>query len=201
MCIRDRNMRFILASASPRRREILENISLDFEIIADESEEIMIEGEKPYDTVKRLAMQKAKNIAAGIESGENTIVIGADTVVSIDGKILGKPNDEIEAKDMLLTLSGRINTVYTGLAVIETQSGKEVSDFVSTGVKFRNLSEKEIENYIRSGEPMDKAGAYGIQKIGGLFVESINGDYFNVVGLPLCRLGEILSEEFGINLI
>ena len=194
-------MRFILASASPRRREILENISLDFEIIADESEEIMIEGEKPYDTVKRLAMQKAKNIAAGIESGENTIVIGADTVVSIDGKILGKPNDEIEAKDMLLTLSGRINTVYTGLALIETQSGKEVSDFVSTGVKFRNLSEKEIENYIRSGEPMDKAGAYGIQKIGGLFVESINGDYFNVVGLPLCRLGEILSEEFGINLI
>lgn len=194
-------MRFILASASPRRREILENISLDFEIIADESEEIMIEGEKPYDTVKRLAMQKAKNIAAGIESGENTIVIGADTVVSIDGKILGKPNDEIEAKDMLLTLSGRINTVYTGLAVIETQSGKEVSDFVSTGVKFRNLSEKEIENYIRSGEPMDKAGAYGIQKIGVLFVESINGDYFNVVGLPLCRLGEILSEEFGINLI
>lgn len=194
-------MRFILASASPRRREILENISLDFEIIADESEEIMIEGEKPYDTVKRLAMQKAKNIAAGIESGENTIVIGADTVVSIDGKILGKPNDEIEAKDMLLTLSDRINTVYTGLAVIETQSGKEVSDFVSTGVKFRNLSEKEIENYIRSGEPMDKAGAYGIQKIGGLFVESINGDYFNVVGLPLCRLGEILSEEFGINLI
>ena len=194
-------MRLILASASPRRREILENISLDFEIIADESEEIMIEGEKPYDTVKRLAMQKAKNIAAGIESGENTIVIGADTVVSIDGKILGKPNDEIEAKDMLLTLSGRINTVYTGLAVIETQSGKEVSDFVSTGVKFRNLSEKEIENYIRSGEPMDKAGAYGIQKIGGLFVESINGDYFNVVGLPLCRLGEILSEEFGINLI
>ena len=194
-------MRFILASASPRRREILENISLDFEIIADESEEIMIEGEKPYDTVKRLAMQKAKNIAAGIESGENTIVIGADTVVSIDGKILGKPNDEIEANDMLLTLSGRINTVYTGLAVIETQSGKEVSDFVSTGVKFRNLSEKEIENYIRSGEPMDKAGAYGIQKIGGLFVESINGDYFNVVGLPLCRLGEILSEEFGINLI
>ncbi|MFR8643804.1 MAG: Maf family protein [Monoglobus pectinilyticus] len=194
-------MRFILASASPRRREILENISLDFEIIADESEEIMIEGEKPYDTVKRLAMQKAKNIAAGIESGENTIVIGADTVVSIDGNILGKPNDEIEAKDMLLTLSGRINTVYTGLAVIETQSGKEVSDFVSTGVKFRNLSEKEIENYIRSGEPMDKAGAYGIQKIGGLFVESINGDYFNVVGLPLCRLGEILSEEFGINLI
>ena len=194
-------MRFILASASPRRREILENISLDFEIIADESEEIMIEGEKPYDTVKRLAMQKAKNIAAGIESGENTIVIGADTVVSIDGKILGKPNDEIEAKYMLLTLSGRINTVYTGLAVIETQSGKEVSDFVSTGVKFRNLSEKEIENYIRSGEPMDKAGAYGIQKIGGLFVESINGDYFNVVGLPLCRLGEILSEEFGINLI
>ena len=194
-------MRFILASASPRRREILENISLDFEIIADESEEIMIEGEKPYDTVKRLAMQKAKNIAAEIESGENTVVIGADTVVSIDGKILGKPNDEIEAKDMLLTLSGRINTVYTGLAVIETQSGKEVSDFVSTGVKFRNLSEKEIENYIRSGEPMDKAGAYGIQKIGGLFVESINGDYFNVVGLPLCRLGEILSEEFGINLI
>lgn len=194
-------MKFILASASPRRREILENISLEFEIMADESDEIMIEGEKPYDTVKRLAMQKAKNIASRVEVEENTIVIGADTVVSIDEKILGKPKDEREAKDMLLTLSGRINTVYTGLAVLETQSGKAVSEFVSTGVKFRILSENEIENYIKSGEPMDKAGAYGIQKIGGLFVESINGDYFNVVGLPLCRLGEILSEEFGINLI
>lgn len=194
-------MKFILASGSPRRKEILENISLEFEIMADESDEIMIEGEKPYDTVKRLAMQKAKNIASRVETGENTIVIGADTVVSIDEKILGKPKDEREAKDMLLTLSGRINTVYTGLAVLETQSGKAVSEFVSTGVKFRSLSEKEIENYIKSGEPMDKAGAYGIQKIGGLFVESINGDYFNVVGLPLCRLGEILSEEFGINLI
>lgn len=194
-------MKFILASGSPRRKEILENISLEFEIMADESDEIMIEGEKPYDTVKRLAMQKAKNIASRVETGENTIVIGADTVVSIDEKILGKPKDEREAKDMLLTLSGRINTVYTGLAVLETQSGKAVSEFVSTGVKFRSLSEKEIENYIKSGEPMDKAGAYGIQKIGGLFVESINGDYFNVVGLPLCRLGEILSEEFVINLI
>ena len=146
-------------------------------------------------------MQKAKNIASRVEAEENTIVIGSDTVVSIDEKILGKPKDEREAKDMLLTLSGRINTVYTGLAVLETQSGKAVSEFVSTGVKFRSLSEKEIENYIKSGEPMDKAGAYGIQKIGGLFVESINGDYFNVVGLPLCRLGEILSGEFGINLI
>lgn len=194
-------MKFILASGSPRRKEILENISLEFEIMADESDEIMIEGEKPYDTVKRLAMQKVKNIASRVETGENTIVIGADTVVSIDEKILGKPKDEREAKDMLLTLSGRINTVYTGLAVLETQSGKAVSEFVSTGVKFRSLSEKEIENYIKSGEPMDKAGAYGIQKIGGLFVESINGDYFNVVGLPLCRLEEILSEEFGINLI
>lgn len=194
-------MKFILASGSPRRKEILENISLEFEIMADESDEIMIEGEKPYDTVKRLSMQKAKNIASRVEAEENTIVIGADTVVSIDEKILGKPKDEREAKDMLLTLSGRINTVYTGLAVLETQSGKAVSEFVSTGVKFRSLSEKEIENYIKSGEPMDKAGAYGIQKIGGLFVESINGDYFNVVGLPLCRLGEILSGEFGINLI
>ena len=194
-------MKFILASGSPRRKEILENISLEFEIMADESDEIMIEGEKPYDTVKRLSMQKANNIASRVEPEENTIVIGADTVVSIDEKILGKPKDEREAKDMLLTLSGRINTVYTGLAVLETQSGKAVSEFVSTGVKFRSLSEKEIENYIKSGEPMDKAGAYGIQKIGGLFVESINGDYFNVVGLPLCRLGEILSEEFGINLI
>lgn len=194
-------MKFILASGSPRRKEILENISLEFEIMADESDELMIEGEKPYDTVKRLSMQKAKNIASRVEAEENTIVIGADTVVSIDEKILGKPKDEREAKDMLLTLSGRINTVYTGLAVLETQSGKAVSEFVSTGVKFRSLSEKEIENYIKSGEPMDKAGAYGIQKIGGLFVESINGDYFNVVGLPLCRLGEILSGEFGINLI
>lgn len=188
----------VLASQSPRRRELLSDLISGFRIIPDNSAEIMDESATPEETVKRLAMQKAKNVAACAASDE--IVIAADTVVFIDGKILGKPIDAAEAAEMLRTLSGREHHVCTGIAIIDNAIGKSFCCFERTLVHFKHLSDAEIERYITSGEPMDKAGAYGIQGKGALFVEWIKGDYFNVVGLPLCRLAQVLKEEFDFDI-
>ncbi len=192
------NRKIVLASASPRRKELLQRFFDDFEIITDSSEEIVIAEELPWETVQRLAKQKAKNIADGLK--EDAVVIGADTMVALGDVALGKPDDEEDAYKMLKSLSGKSHTVYTAVAVIDTKSGKDVVEYVATEVKFKELTDKEIYSYIESKEPMDKAGAYGIQELGALLVEGINGDYFNVVGLPLCRLGKIF-KEFGINLL
>lgn len=192
-------MRIILASQSPRRRELLKNIGIDFEVMVDNSDEVIIAQELPKDSVLRLSLQKAKNVAE--RCNNDSLVIAADTVVSIDDKILGKPKDEQEAKAMLRTLSGRSNTVYTGVTVIRTSDRKTVCDYVATDVKFRVMADSVIAGYVNSGEPMDKAGAYGIQELGALLIEGVSGDYFNVVGLPLCRLGEILTDEFGLKLL
>lgn len=192
-------MRIILASGSPRRRELLENLGLKFDIMVDNSDESIAAGEHPKDTVMRLALQKVQNIADKCE--DTAIVIGADTVVSIDGKILGKPKNEEEAELMLKRLSGRKHTVYTGVAAVNSETGFKVSEFEATDVKFRELSGNEINSYVKSGEPMDKAGAYGIQNLGALFVEGIDGDYFNVVGLPICRLGIMLKRDFGVSIL
>lgn len=187
-------MRIILASASPRRRELIKNLKIDFEVKTADCEEITIPGERPEDTVKRLSLTKARCVAE--LEGDDAVVIGADTVVAIDGKILGKPADENEAAEMLRLLSGRTHRVYTGLAVIG--GGKTVNEYVETEVKFYDLTDSQIKRYIATGEPMDKAGAYGIQKHGSLLVEEIRGDYFNVVGLPVGRLDRVLRENFGI---
>ena len=188
----------VLASGSPRRRELLKRVVPAFEVLADGGEEMLIPGESPEETVRRLAMQKAENTARRIK--KDALILAADTVVVLGEKILGKPVDEAEAFAMLFSLSGKTHRVYTGLAIVDTGTGKKISDFVVTKVRFRPLTEEEIRSYIRSGEPMDKAGAYGIQEIGALFIEGIDGDYFNVVGLPLCRLGILLKESFGIDL-
>ncbi len=187
-------MRIILASASPRRRELIENLKIDFEVRTADCEEITVPEELPEDTVKRLSLTKARCVAE--LEGDDAVVIGADTVVAIDGKILGKPADENEAAEMLKLLSGRTHRVYTGLAVIG--GGKTVNEYVETEVKFYDLTDSQIKRYIATGEPMDKAGAYGIQKYGSLLVEEIRGDYFNVVGLPVGRLDRVLREDFGI---
>ena len=187
-------MRIILASASPRRRELIGNLNINFEVKTADCEEITIPGERPEDTVKRLSEAKARRVAE-LEGGD-AVVIGADTVVAIDGKILGKPADENEAAEMLRLLSGRTHRVYTGITVIG--GGKTVSEHVETEVKFYELTDSQIKRYIATGEPMDKAGAYGIQKYGSLLVEEIRGDYFNVVGLPVGRLDRVLRENFGI---
>ena len=170
------------------------NLNINFEVKTADCEEITIPGERPEDTVKRLSEAKARRVAE-LEGGD-AVVIGADTVVAIDGKILGKPADENEAAEMLRLLSGRTHRVYTGITVIG--GGKTVSEYVETEVRFYELTDSQIKRYIATGEPMDKAGAYGIQKYGSLLVEEIRGDYFNVVGLPVGRLDRVLRENFGI---
>ena len=180
-------MEFVLASASPRRRELLKKIVGDFEIDAAKNEEKADDSFSPRQTAEFLAKQKAEEIAAKKEHAGKT-VLGADTVVTIDGKILGKPKDKRQAKEMLRLLSGREHVVVTGVCLIFPNGEKDTA-YDETRVKFSALSEEFIENYVAGGSPMDKAGAYGIQD--GIPVEYIRGSYDNVVGLPtelLCRM-------------
>lgn len=175
-------MKTVLASSSPRRKELLETAGVDFEIDVEGVEEIP-QGNTPEEKVCSVAAQKCRPVAA---RRPGDCVIGADTVVSIDGDILGKPRDRKDACDMLRRLSGREHTVYTGVCI--SANGEESVFSEATEVKFFPLSDSEIEDYVLSGEPMDKAGAYGIQGLGCTLVEGISGDYFNVVGLPVARV-------------
>ena len=188
-------MAVILASQSPRRRELLERMGLsDFLIRPAQGEENFDPSLTPAQLVEALSRQKAEEISAG--AGPEDIVIAADTVVSVDGRVLGKPRDGTEAAEMLAALSGREHTVYTGVTV--RRGGETVTEHEATAVRFRPLTGEEIAAYVATGEPMDKAGAYGIQGRGGIFVQAIQGDYFNVVGLPICRLAGML-RQFGVD--
>ena len=188
-------MAVILASQSPRRRELLGRMGIDdFLVRPAQGEEVFEPGLSPAELVEHLSRQKAAEVAAG--ASPEDLVIAADTVVSIDGRVLGKPHSQEEAFSMLSTLSGREHTVYTGVTVC--QGGVSITEHEATDVRFRPLTPEEIRSYIATGEPMDKAGAYGIQEYGSLLVEGIQGDYFNVVGLPICRLGRILAR-FGVD--
>ena len=191
-------MRIILASRSPRRREILSGLGLRFEIIsadADESSELS----DPTRLVKELALRKGRAtrdlLRAAGESDEDTLIIAADTVVASEGRILGKPTDEEDARSMLRGLSGHSHSVISGVALLcgdrETVAAEE------TLVRFAEIPERDIEDYVRSGEPMDKAGAYAVQGRAALWVEGLVGDYFNVVGLPVYRLNRLLLEFLG----
>lgn len=190
------NKKIILASGSPRRREILENIGLDFSVSVSNADESAVspQGIPVGIYVQELAMLKAAASAKTAERG--ALVIGADTVVSLDGKILTKPTDENDAFEMLTELSGKTHEVYTGICVTDTSDMKSVCRSACTKVTFSPLTEKIVRAYIQTGEPSDKAGAYGIQGKGALLVEKIDGDYFNVVGLPVKLLSEILRDEF-----
>ncbi|AGB18726.1 Maf family protein [Thermoanaerobacterium thermosaccharolyticum] len=191
-------MKIVLASNSPRRREILSNIGLDFDVIpsniAEETKE-----EEPENIVMDLSRKKALCVAEKLD--DDSIVIGADTVVVIDGEILGKPKDKGEAFSMLRKLSGRWHKVYTGVSVVSLRNRKFINDYESTDVYIKNLSNDMILDYIEKGECLDKAGSYAIQGYGSLIVERINGDYFNVVGLPISKLYDIFLNEFNINLL
>jgi len=184
-------MKVILASASPRRKELLKQMGIVFDVVPSRSEERIDPGTAPCTVAMELAFQKAMDVAKGIN--EKAVIIGADTIVVMDDEILGKPKDERTAFRMLLKLQGKTHEVITGLAVIETGSGKWVKDYERTLVRMAHLSEDEINRYIETGEPMDKAGAYGIQGLGGLFVQEIHGCYYNVVGLPIHLLWKILK--------
>ena len=184
-------MGIVLASGSPRRRELLNLIGLEgFRVITDGSVEEVPPGLTPEQTVSEIARQKAKNVSHYCD--DNDIIIAADTLVYLDGRPMGKPESPSDAKAMLRELSGRRHTVYTGVVILK--GGKIVSDVVATDVFFRAVSDSEISAYVKSGEPMDKAGAYGAQGLGSVFVERIEGEFFNVMGLPLCRLSMMLKE-------
>ena len=189
----------VLASGSPRRKELLQQIGLPFCVVVSGADETVDEGLSPDFLVQSLSLLKAADVAK--TQAKTALVIGADTVVALDGEILTKPENEEDAKAMLRRLSGKSHSVFTGVTVFRVRDGKSVSVTEETKVYFKPLTEKEIEAYVRTKEPLDKAGAYGVQGLGGLFVEKIEGDYYNVVGLPISRLGRLLQEEFDIELI
>lgn len=185
----------ILASQSPRRKELLGQLHLPFTVRVADIDEAMDKAKAPADEVARVSRLKAQ----AVPREEDDVVIAADTIVVVDAQVLGKPRDEEDAARMLRALSGRKHQVMTGVTVLRGQqllTHTEVTDIV-----FRPLSETDIRRYIQSGEPMDKAGAYGIQGKAGIFVSRIDGDYFNIVGLPVCLVGRILAKHFGFQLI
>lgn len=182
----DKNIKITLASKSPRRRKLLKQLNLKFKAISVDINEKILTGEKPFIAVKRIAEDKLKKAKSIIKEG---IIITADTIVVLENKIIGKPSDEKDAMNILKKLSGKTHVVYTGYTLFNNNNGKQISEYQKTEVTFRVLTDIEIMDYIKSGSPMDKAGAYGIQDdFGAVFIEKINGCYYNVVGLPLAKL-------------
>lgn len=185
-------MDIVLASGSPRRRELLQMLGVkELRVIPAVGEELAPAGLEPGELVKFLASHKAREVAA--LCGEDDLIIAADTIVWHQGHVFGKPHSPEEAVDMLRSLSGCSHQVFTGVSVI--RQGRELLEYEMSLVHFRTLDEDEIVRYVATGEPMDKAGAYGAQGKAALFVQGINGDFFNVMGLPLCRLGQMLKEQ------
>ncbi len=186
-------MRFVLASASPRRKELLKNAGYEYEVCPADIDETTPEGVEPQVACEILARKKAQAV---LKANPDAVVLGSDTIVVLGNKILGKPENESDAKAMLKALSGRVHQVCTGLCVCSKD--KTLSMVSEADVRFYELSDEMIDAYIATGEPMDKAGAYGIQAIGSMLVKSIDGDYFTIVGLPVAKAARMLAE-FGIN--
>ncbi len=191
-------MRYILASGSPRRKELLSKVVPEFEIIPAESEE-KTTGTQPSEIVEELSFQKASEIFHKIltDSTEQTVVIGADTVVSYNHRVLGKPKDREDAKRMILELQGNTHEVYTGVTVFYVKDEKEehFTFHEETKVSVEDMTDEEITSYVQTGEPDDKAGAYGVQGLFAIFIKGIKGDYYNVVGLPVARLYKELKNK------
>lgn len=186
-------LKYILASGSERRQELLHRIVEDFNVSVSDFDETEVGFNGDIDKyVKELALGKALNVKE--KTKEDAIIISGDTIVVLENNILGKPKGEKDAFNMLKSLSGKTHRVYSGLAVVNTSNNKVEKESLYTEVKFSNLTDEEIKSYIKTGEPLDKAGAYGIQGYGGVFVEKINGCYYNVVGLPLNLLNKMLKK-------
>ncbi|QSF44083.1 Maf family protein [Paenibacillus tianjinensis] len=195
----DNSRLIILASGSPRRRELMSNLGLPFEVMVSDADESTPPDFTPEMIVHTLALRKAEAVLPA--AGErNAVIVGSDTIVVLDDKVLGKPVDEQDSKAMLSMLQGRTHQVYTGVACIGLPDGKSEVAHRVTSVKMRTLGEEEISAYIATGEPADKAGSYAIQGLGATLVEEIEGCYFNVVGLPLSLLGGMLTR-FGISVL
>jgi len=171
--------------------QLLEQIGLKFQVVPSNSVEDLESGLDPHELAKSLSLRKASSVA---KKYRNAVVIAADTFGVLEGKILGKPKTEGEAREMLLAMSGKTHSVITGFTILDADEGRSVSRSEETSVQFRKLTAGEIDAYVQSGEPLGKAGAYAIQGLGALLIERIDGDYFNVVGLPLCALAESLKE-------
>jgi septum formation protein len=187
----------ILASASPRRKELLVKLGFKFTVEPGNCEEAIDPELEPHEIARQLSVLKARSVAAG---HKNAIVIAADTIGLIGSKILGKPHTENEARKMLNAINGKTHTVITGFTVLDTATNKTLTKTVDTKVYIKKLTHSEIDAYVKTGEPLDKAGAYAIQGLGSVIVEKIEGDYYNVMGLPLNSLVEAL-KEFGINVL
>ncbi len=186
--------RIILASSSPRRKELLEKAGLCFEVDAGNCPENLSSELEPHQLAMQISLEKAQSVAGKYP---DAVIIGADTFGVLDGRIIGKPGTAEEARAMLKSIGGKCHLVITGYSIIDTACGKSVSGTVETRVYIKELTPEEIDAYVKTGEPLDKAGAYAIQGLGALFVEKIEGDYFNVVGLPVYALMNAL-KEFGI---
>ncbi|MTI58732.1 MAG: septum formation inhibitor Maf [Firmicutes bacterium] len=189
--------KIILASASPRRGELLNRLGFDFTIVPSKIDEDRFQGLAPAEMVEKLAANKARKVAVLVE---DTVVIAADTVVVLNDEVLGKPADEKEACAMLNKLQGEKHAVYTGIALYRTDDDKLLLDYDRTDVYMSSMTEQEILSYVKTGEPMDKAGSYGIQGLGSIFIERIDGSYFTVMGLPVHKLA-LMLKEFGIAVI
>lgn len=184
--------RIVLASGSPRRKDLLSMMGWSFDVVVSSVEEKVIQGELPEVTVCRLAEEKAVDVQSRLNGHEDSFIIGADTVVVLDGCVLGKPSSPEESFDMVRKLNGREHVVYTGLSVLK---GRErATSFEKTVVCFKKVEEEDLLTYVKTGEGMDKAGAYALQGVGAIMVKAIKGDYYNVVGLPLCRLASVMQE-------
>jgi septum formation protein len=187
----DPKYKIVLASKSPRRAKLLKQINLNFKVISAEIDEIVKKDEKPSDVVKRLASEKLDAVKPKVKEG---IIVSADTIVVLDNKIIGKPKNEKDAEKILKSLSGRTHFVYTGFSILNLYNEKRITRVEKTAVTFRELNTAEIKDYIKTGSPMDKAGAYGIQDdFGAVFVKKISGCYYNVVGLPLMNFYKSLT--------
>ncbi len=190
--------KIILASASPRRKDLLESIGLKFEIIPSQIEENIENKPFSYALIENIALEKTLDVSKKISCP--AIIIGSDTVVVIDNRILGKPKDDKDAFNMLKLLAGRTHKVLSAVAVYDTETKKVVKDSVTSEVVFREIKEEEIQSYIRTGEPADKAGAYAIQGKAGIFVKEIKGCYSNIVGISVYKIAEIL-KQFGVRVL
>lgn len=196
----DKQPVLILASGSPRRQELIGTIGLPYRIDAADVDESMPEGTAPDALVEQLSLRKAQAVSGRVPDGEGGIVIGSDTVVVLDGRILGKPKDEQDAADMLGAIAGRTHQVYTGITCIEVRTGRAITRHEVSHVTMKPMDEQRIRRYVATGEPADKAGSYAVQGIGALLVAKIEGDYFNVVGMSVRLLGEML-EELGVRVL
>lgn len=187
----------ILASTSPRRKELLEKLKMEFQAVSSNYEEDMNLKLKPLELAKILSAGKAEAVASKYT---NHIIIGADTFITLEDELLGKPHTEADTTQMLKRISGKSISVITGFTIIDTSENKKISKAVETKVQIKDLSEEEIAGYVKTREPLDKAGAFAIQGIGAVIVKKIDGDFFNVMGLPLFELSESL-KEFGIYIL